>query len=322
MIAINVEELVRRYKKKNLLKKNEEYVAVNNISFQVNKGEMFGLLGPNGAGKTTTIKILTTLLFPTEGTVNIMGLDIRKDAKKIRNQINFTFGGERGLYWRLSGMDNLKYFADLYNVPTDIANKRINRILEIIGLKEWKNERVENYSKGMKQRLHIGKALINDPEVIFLDEPTLGLDPVGAKDLREIIQNLLNLDKTILLTTHYMYEADLLCKRIAVINKGKILANDKPEALKSLVKDSNIFEVEVYDIDNDKINKIRNLEFVQNLQIDSNENSKLLQIQLKKECNISSILSIIDDNGIKAITNRRPTLEDAYIKLVGDGTSD
>ncbi len=187
---------------------HKEIVAVEDISFDIASGELFGLLGPNGAGKTTMVKMLTTLLLPTSGTARVLGYDVVKDVRRVQERIGFIFGGERGLYWRLSGQDNLRYFASLYHVDPDVARKRIPYLLELVGLKERGNERVEGYSRGMKQRLHVARTLLHDPEVLFLDEPTIGLDPVGAREFRQTILDLQADRKTILLTTHYMFEAD------------------------------------------------------------------------------------------------------------------
>lgn len=221
--VIQVNNLFRDYKGTLSMTKKKVIQAVNDISFSVKEGEIFGLLGPNGAGKTTTIKILTTLLAPSKGEAKIFGYNCFGQEKFIRPNINFIFGGERGLYWRLSAYENLMYFGDLYKVSEKILKNRIEMLLDLVGLKGREEEKVEGFSKGMKQRLQIARGLINDPKILFLDEPTLGLDPVGAKDLRNIILNLKKHGKTILLTTHYMQEAEELCDRIALINHGKII---------------------------------------------------------------------------------------------------
>ena len=160
------------------------------VSFEVGEGELFGLLGPNGAGKTTTIKMLITLLIPTGGSARVLGLDVVKDAREVRKRIGYVFGGERGVYERLSGLDNLRYFAELYGVPGKEQRPRIDQLLGLVGLKGRENERVEGYSRGMKQRLHVARGLLHDPPVVFLDEPTIGLDPVGARELRALIASL------------------------------------------------------------------------------------------------------------------------------------
>lgn len=248
--AINVSELRRVYSSsKGIFRKTRNIVeAVKGISFDVDYGELFGLVGPNGAGKTTTIKMLTTLLTPTSGTAKVLGFDIAKDVMKIRRAIGIIFGGERGLYYRVSGRENLRYFADLYGVPGAKREKRINDLLGMVGLSDRAEVRVEGYSRGMKQRLHIAKGLINDPQLIFMDEPTIGLDPEAARETRAMIKGLVDKGKTILLTTHYMFEADELCQRIGVISGGKIVALDSPSALKSFVKDVTVIEVEAFGV--------------------------------------------------------------------------
>jgi len=218
--------LKRDFKSKTgVIRRSEKVVnAVKGISFDVQAGEIFGLLGPNGAGKTTTIKMMTTLLLPSEGKLQIMGRDIETEEKFIRENINFVFGGERSLYWRLSGEDNMRFFADVYKVPRTIQKTKIFELLKIVGLYEERLQKVETYSKGMKQRLQIAKALINNPKILFLDEPTIGLDPVGSKMLHKLIRLQAKNGTTIILTTHYMKEAEDLCDRIAILDKGELKA--------------------------------------------------------------------------------------------------
>src|SRR5262247_2689106 len=164
---------------------------VRAVSFEIGEGELFGLLGPNGAGKTTTIKMLITLLIPTSGTARVLGHDVVEDANWVRARIGYVFGGDRGLYERLSALDNLRYFAELYGVEPKRQRHRIDELLELVGLKGREQERVEGYSRGMRQRLHIARGILHDPEVVFLDEPTIGVDPVGARELRETIAGLI-----------------------------------------------------------------------------------------------------------------------------------
>lgn len=231
---IQIKDLSRSFEvSKGFFKKTKKKVdAVNGISFEVQRGEVFGLLGPNGAGKTTTIKIMTTLLAPTSGECYIFGHKSFGEEKKIRPGINFIFGGEMGVYRRLSGRDNLVYFSNLYKISPKVQKERIDRLLDMVGLKDDGDRRVETYSKGMIQRLQIARGLINDPQILFMDEPTIGLDPVGARKLREVIGSLKTAGKTILLTTHYMAEAEELCDHVAIINRGKIIVNDTVENLK------------------------------------------------------------------------------------------
>lgn len=231
---IEVRDLRREYTTyKGALRKKKEIVeAVRGISFTVNKGEIFGLLGQNGAGKTTTIKMLTTLLAPTSGVCKVFGYDSFGQEKQIRRRINFIFGGEMGVYRRLSGRDNLRYFANLYLLDTETRERRINEILELVELTDASDRLAETYSKGMIQRLQIARGLINDPEILFMDEPTVGLDPLGARMLRDIIRKLRDEGKTVLLTTHYLPESEELCDRMVILDHGEIVARGTPAEIK------------------------------------------------------------------------------------------
>lgn len=234
MSIIEVRNLYRDYvtKKGVIFPKKEVIHAVSDITFDVKEGEIFGLLGQNGAGKSTTIKILITMLAPTSGECKVLGYNTYGEEKKIRHRINFIFGGELGVYRRLSARDNLRYFANLYKLPMDERDRRIDELLDLVGLSDKADLRTETYSKGMLQRVQIARGLINNPEILFMDEPTVGLDPLAAQTLRNIIKLLKEQGKTILLTTHNMYEVDELCDRVAIINNGKILTLDTPKNIK------------------------------------------------------------------------------------------
>lgn len=320
MNTIEVEHLRRIYKTTiGILRRREkEVVAVDDVSFAVEQGELFGLLGPNGAGKTTSVKMLTTLLIPTDGTARVLGYDVVKEAQEIRPRIGFIFGGERGLYWRLSGLDNLRYFASLYHVEPEVSAKRIPYLLELVGLEDRGEEKVEGYSRGMKQRLHIARTLLHDPEVLFLDEPTMGLDPVGARELRQVIRNLQEQKKTILLTTHYMFEADALCERIAVIDHGRIVALDTPEGLKDHVRDLSVIELEVFGIQEERLADLRALPFVDSVNIENRDQRQVLLAQSPRGSEaVQDILGTLDGLRVGKVVVREPTLEDAYVRLVG-----
>jgi ABC-2 type transport system ATP-binding protein len=211
-----------------------ETVAVEDVSFAVPRGTIFGLLGPNGAGKTTTIKILSTLLIPSGGTATVGGFDVIRDEQQVRRQLGVVLGGDRGLYAKLSARDNLRYFGALYGLtPASIA-RRTDEVLELVNLHDRADERTEHFSRGMKQRLHLAKAILHDPPILILDEPTIGLDPASAVDLRRAIGALVP-DHTVLLTTHDMHEADQLCREIAIVDHGLIVAQGTPTELKALV---------------------------------------------------------------------------------------
>lgn len=237
MPIIEVNDLYRDYtsKKGAFFHKKEIIHAVRGISFSVEKGEIFGLLGQNGAGKTTTIKMLITLLAPTSGVCKVLGYDTFGEEEKIRSRINFIFGGELGVYRRLSARDNLVYFSNLYKIPREVRDKKIPELLELVGLSEKADLRVETFSKGMIQRVQIARGLLNDPEILFMDEPTVGLDPLGSQMVRDIVREIQKQGRTVLLTTHNMYEADELCDRIAIIREGEIITMDTPANIKAVM---------------------------------------------------------------------------------------
>lgn len=318
--VIEVENLKRIYRttKGFLRRTREEIVAVDGISFNVRKGELFGLLGPNGAGKTTTIKMLTTLLTPTSGTARILGYDVTGNIYEIRRRIGLVFGGERGLYNRVSARQNLAYFADLYGVPLSIRDERISKLLDIVGLADRADDRVEDFSRGMKQRLHIARGLVHDPPLLFFDEPTIGLDPQAARDTRKMIRELVTNGKTILLTTHYMYEADDLCDRVAVIAKGKIVALDTPKSLKKVVRDTTVIEVEAFGATDSHVETLRSLNDVMAVRAEMESEKQVLKIQTPKGTElIPQVTKALEGSRILDVKVREPTLEDAYIRLVG-----
>jgi ABC-2 type transport system ATP-binding protein len=319
--AIVAEHLCKVFEvtKGTIRRTKSKVVAVKDISFDVDYGELFGVVGPNGAGKTTTIKMLTTMLIPTSGNATVLGWDLEKDVTKIREKIGIVLGGERGLYTRVNAIDNLRYFADLYGVPSNIRDKRVKELLEFMGLSKRAKDRVETFSKGMKQRLHLARGLINDPELIFLDEPTVGLDPEIARETRNMIKDLVGKGKTILLTTHYMFEADELCKRVAVIRNGEIVALDTPKALKKYVMHTSIVEVEGFGISEKEVARFKEIQDVLSVSAELAENKQILKIQTAKGSEIiSEVQEILRNSRIYDIKIKEPTLEDAYLRLVTD----
>ena len=321
MGGIEAQGLRRTYKTHTgtVRRKAKEIEAVRGIDFEVAEGELFGLLGPNGAGKTTTIKMLITLLIPTAGTARVLGLDVVRDALAVRRRIGYVFGGERGVYDRLSGYDNLRYFAELYGVPAREQRRRIEELLELVGLKGREHERAEGYSRGMKQRLHVARGLLHDPKVIFLDEPTIGLDPVGARDVRATIASLTEAGKTVLLTTHYMFEADALCDRIAVISRGEIVAEGTPADLKRGVAAGSVVEVEVFGVADEALERMRGLHGVVAVAVEEREQAQVLVVQTEPEAELTqAILGCLNGVQLGRVSHREPTLEDAYVALVSE----
>jgi len=297
--------------------------ALDCIDFEIKDGELFGLLGPNGAGKTTTVKILCTLLEPTSGHAFVKGYDVVKDAAKVRKIVNMVAGGERMLYYRLTGRENLEYFAELYDVPKKEIASRVNSLLELVGLSERADDEVEKYSKGMKQRLQICRGLINDPEVLYLDEPTLGLDVNIAKDIRKFIREKIvnEQGKTVLLTTHYMYEAEELCDRVGFLNKGKLVAVGRSEELKRKMPSGFSMEVLVTRLTKEAIEGLRLLEPVKNVLTTAyegeTEDEKIdrLIINVDSERTAPEVLNYLSSMGCRVISVniRGPTLEDLFM---------
>lgn len=317
--AIVVSQLRRTYRTTTgtVRRRRLEIEAVRGISLQVVPGELFGLLGPNGAGKTTTIRVLCTLLLPTSGKVEVLGLDVVDHPREVRRQIGYVFGGDRGLYDRLSALDNLRYFADLYALEPRLQRRRIDQVLELVGLQGRGKERVEGFSRGMRQRLHLARGLLHDPPVLFFDEPTIGVDPVGAREVRQLVADLAHAGKTVLLTTHYMFEADSLCDRIAVISKGRIVAEGTPQQLKAGVTDRTVVEIEAYGVPELTVQRIRELPEVDGVSTEVREQAQLLTVQAQLGSQLTGrLLQLLEGVRVERIAAREPTLEDAYVALV------
>jgi ABC-2 type transport system ATP-binding protein len=317
--AVEARDLRRTFKtKQGVLRPTRKTVeAVKGVNFEIAPGELFGLLGPNGAGKTTTIKMLITLLIPTSGSASVLGRDVVTDVREVRRRIGYVFGGDRGLYERLSGLDNLRYFSELYGVPPREQRARIGALLELVGLTGREGERVEGYSRGMRQRLHIARGLLHDPDVFFLDEPSIGIDPVGARELRATIAGLREQGKTVLLTTHYMFEADELCDRIAVIRAGEIVAEGTPAELKGLVSAGRVLEVETYGVSDAVVESTGALGGVRSVAVEDRGPLQVLVVSCEPGAEVTqAVLGRLGDTRIGRVSHRDPTLEDAYVELV------
>jgi len=323
MAAIEVEGISRTFRSPMGTLRRRRFIevrALEDVSFEAARGEIFGLLGPNGAGKTTTVRILATLLLPSKGSARVAGLDVVRRARSVRRSVGCVFGGERGVYLRLTGVGNLRFFADLYGLPVHVQRSRIPELVRLVGLAGRADHRVETYSRGMKQRLHIARALLHDPPVLLLDEPTAGLDPVAAREMRALIRRLAGRGATILLTTHYMFEADELCDRIAVIDKGRIVARGSPEALKSRVSDLTVIEVEAYGVSDAALERIRGTDGVAGLSVESHGHRQLLVVQAARDARVAGrVLAALEGVRTGQVRTRGPTLEDAYVSLVDGG---
>ena len=319
MGVVEVEDLARTYRTSTgvLRRRTLDVEAVRGVTFEIAQGELYGLLGPNGAGKTTTIKMLITLLLPTSGSARVLGFDVARQPREVRRRIGYVFGGDRGLYERLSALDNLRYFCELYGVEPREQKRRIAELLDLVGLAGRERERVEGYSRGMRQRLHIARGLLHDPPVVFLDEPTIGVDPVGARELRATIASLVEAGKTVLLTTHYMFEADALCNRIGVIAHGRLVAEGTPADLKRAVADLSVVEIEAFGASEVAIERLRQVEGVTAVAVEEREQAQLIRVQAPAGHELTQpLLRELEGARVGRVAVREPTLEDAYVALV------
>ncbi len=322
--AIRTEELTRAYKTRAFRKEAKIVHALNGVDLQVERGELFGLLGPNGAGKTTLIKILTTLLAPTSGRAWVGGYDVVREYNAIRPIINMVAGGEYAGYGLLTVRENLWMFAQFYGMDGKTTNERIDRLLAVTGLADQANTKISNLSTGMRQKMNFARGFITDPQIIFLDEPTLGLDVGAARGVRRYIKEwTAQPGKTTLLTTHYMAEADELCDRVAIIDKGRVLACDAPAALKRQLQREAVFEVRVSGNPRltDLLRALPGVEQVNALAQDGYTDFTLI---LTQESAIGPVVSRLSTDGtsILNLTKREPTLEDVFVALVGRGLAE
>lgn len=319
---IVVDNVVKRFRRGKGL--NRKYItACDHVSFTIEQGELFGLLGPNGAGKTTLVRCLATLLIPDEGKITIFSKDVIAQSMEARRLIGLLTSGERTLYWKLTGKDNLKFFAALYGLTGKERDYRIQYLIELLDLKDVENERVEKYSSGMKQKISLARALLHNPQVLLLDEPTLGLDPQFSRFIRRFIKEELvrKEGKTILLTTHYMDEADELCDRIAFINKGRIIDCKTPAEYKAEIPHTEVLDLRCQgNLDEDrlrialaKINQIEKISFISN---QGETNLKIIAPRV--ESILANVLRLIqNETKILGVDIKAPNLEDVFIYLTG-----
>jgi ABC-2 type transport system ATP-binding protein len=303
---------------KNLVKTYDSLTAIDNVNLDIYDNEVFGLLGPNGAGKTTLIHILATLIKPTSGSASVNGYDIVKESSKVRSSIGIVFQAPSSDDM-LTGYENLKLHSLLYAVPIHVREKRINDVLELVGLTDRKNHQVKKYSGGMRRRLEIARGLLHKPKVIFLDEPTLGLDPNSREIMWKYIDRLVKDEKvTLILTTHYMEEADFLCNRIGIIDKGKIIALDSPSRLKESLG-GEIIKIELKNKEERMKALVESIlkpyDFVHKVEVNDEENVVIVYVDDASR-NLPTILKAIDNN-VKSVDFRSPTLNDVFLKYTG-----
>lgn len=302
---------------KNLVKRYESLTAIDNVSLEIYDNEVFGLLGPNGAGKTTLIHILATLIKPSSGTATVNGYDIQKESSKVRSSIGIVFQAPSSDDM-LTGYENLKLHSFLYAVPAHNREKRINHVLELVGLTDRKNHQVKKYSGGMRRRLEIARGLLHNPKVIFLDEPTLGLDPSSRETMWKYIDRLVKDEKvTLILTTHYMEEADFLCNRIGIINEGKIIALESPSKLKESLG-GEIIKIELKnreELTKDVVETLKSHSFVHGVELNDKEDVVMIYVDDASR-HLPTIVRAMDNN-IKSVNFRSPSLNDVFLKFTG-----
>ena len=304
-IAVKVQDLTKRY---------PNVVAVDHIDFEVQRGEFFGFLGPNGAGKTTTINILTGVTKATSGEAFILGHNVATEPVKAKEHIGVV-PDTPNLYDEMTAWANMVFCAKLHGVPKEKREKRANELLDLVGLHDRRNDHVGTFSRGMKKRLMVAAAFVHEPEILFLDEPTTGLDVQSAREIRGLIRDLNRQGTTVFLTTHYLEEADVFCRRLAIIAKGKIIVEDTPEKLKLSTQVEQVIEVS-FDRAEDMADKLKHLNHVKDV-ITAGDKFRL-HVSDPSET-LPSIFDFAKKNNLKivSINTLKPTLEDAFVKLTG-----
>jgi len=300
-----------------LTKRFNGFTAVDHVDIHVNEGEVYGLLGPNGAGKSTLIRMLTTLSNPTEGTAKVGGYDIVNEAEKVRETVGMV-SEKMIMYDRLTAYENLRLFAKLYNVPKSEMGSRIEELLKIVNMSKWADEQIGKFSTGMKQRINVIRALVSMPRVVFMDEPTLGLDPQSTADIREFIKRLNEKDGlTIVLTTHIMNEADVLCDRIGLIDKGKIAAQGSPAELKGLIseKGNTVVELDLAAAPHDAAERLRAVPGV----VSAGQKENSVKVIVSREDAFQEVIDAAGRLGLKLrnASVSQPSLEDVFLHFTG-----
>lgn len=318
--AIETRDLVRTYRTKRSAHNPQgaPVVALDGITLDVPRGEFFGLLGPNGAGKTTLIKVLVTLLLPSSGTARVTGLDVVTQAQQVRERISMVSGGEHSGYGLLTVREQLWMFSQFYGLPSRPALARIDELLKVVGLHDERNRRVSALSTGMRQKMNMVRGLLPDPDVLFLDEPTVGLDVGAARDIRAYIKEWIRArpGRTILLTTHYMQEAEELCDRVAIIHKGRIIACDAPGVLRRGTAGGSYFVLTTEPLDGLSLGGVAGVQRVDTRALDGRTE---LRLQLAEEGAIAGVVKALADHDRRIFTLQKiePSLEDVFMQIVG-----
>ncbi len=301
-------------------------IALDGVNLTIERGELFGLLGRNGAGKTTLIKILTTLLAPTSGRAFVNGMDVTRDVVPIRQRIAMVSGGEQSGYGILTVREQLWMFAQFYGVPSREAHRRIDELLAAVDLTDQANQKVYALSTGMRQRINLCRALVSDPQILFLDEPTVGLDVEAARSVREYVRSWMRQQphRTVLLTTHYMFEADELCDRVAVINHGQIVAQGTTNDLKRNLEGHVRFQLELAEWMPAFVERLRATDGVVDVHTETRQGRTELRLALSREELIAPTMATLNEAGGRVLALRRiePTLEEAFVRLVGSAAEE
>jgi ABC-2 type transport system ATP-binding protein len=331
-VAVEARGLVKRYvvREGGLFRGRRRVVeALRGVSFRARYGEVLGLLGPNGAGKTTTVKILATLLVPDEGYARVAGYDVVSEAVEVRGRIGVVLSVEKGFFWKLTGRENLRYFGMLRGLRGRELEERVSHVLRLVGLEELgaADKLYEDYSLGMKARLALARALLHDPPVLLLDEPTLGLDPMSARRVRELIRSMADAGKAIILTTHNMFEAEILCDRVAIISRGRIVAEGTPHELKARVAG----EVPVAArfaagrVDEQALRRlIAGATGSSAVSVEYRDGVYRVRVLVRAgeaEEAVARLAAVLAGRGYKilGLEVAHPTLEDVFVKLAGEG---
>jgi len=298
-------------------RKSPDVTALDGVDLVIPAGEVHGLLGPNGAGKTTLCKILSTVLLPTSGHASVGGHDVVRETAAVRGIIGIVFGGERGLYTRLTARQNLEFWAAMYGLRGRTLRQRVDAMLGQIGLTERADDRVEGFSRGMKQRLHLARGLIGDPQVVLLDEPTTGMDPVAAREFRTLVGELRDDGRTVLLTTHDMAEAEAVCDRVTLIDNGRLLATERPAALSSWI--STYSRVDARDVPAERVPQlIGELRDIPGVTAVRAIQPSGIRVETDAVDAAPQVIRHLLDSGINSVATSTPDLEEVYLHIIGE----
>lgn len=311
MTAVLARGVVRIYPK---TRRNPAVVALDGVDLEVAEGEVHGLLGPNGAGKTTLVKIISTVLLPTSGTVEVLGHDVVRSPRAVRPVVGVVFGGERGLYQRVSARRNLLFWGAMYGLQGRDLSRRAGLLLERVGLADRADVPVETFSRGMKQRLHVARGLMHDPRVLFLDEPTAGLDPVAAHEFRALIRELQSEGRSVLLATHDMAEATDLCQRVTLIDHGRVLLSERTAIASRALGSQGCIDFESEDAA--LLASVRNLPFVTDVEQRDSTAGQWRCVPRSDE-DLRPLLLWLVDRGVLSARRSEPSLEEVYLRMVG-----